>query len=124
MKLGFGATFSRTGKFSSLMFSGPEAWELSPGLCANASSPMTTDFVTWPSENHALTVSTTEAFSPGRVISGCLMPTGIRLLRECEERIECASDGFGASVDKEADRGANGEGTGTEVSPNAVTSGA
>ena len=52
------------------------------------------------------------------------MPTGIRLLRECEERIECASDVLGASVDNVADRGADGEGTGTDVSPNAVTSGA
>ena len=50
------------------------------------------------------------------------MPTGMRLLRECEERIECASDAFGASADKGIDLGANGEGTGTGESPLAVAS--
>jgi len=52
------------------------------------------------------------------------MPTGIKLLNECEERIEWASETLGASVDKGADRGANGEGTGVGESPRAAASGA
>jgi len=52
------------------------------------------------------------------------MPTGIKLLKECEERMECASEALRASVDKGAERGANGEGIGIGESPRAAASGA
>lgn len=52
------------------------------------------------------------------------MPMGIKLLKECEERIECASEALGPSVNKEADRGAKGEGFGIGESPRAAASGA
>ena len=92
MKLGFGATFSRTGKFSSLMLC--EAWvEVSLAVYESASSPMTMALDTRPCANHALTVSTTEAFKPGWYISGCLIGVLFAiLLREFWDRIDCASE--------------------------------
>ena len=65
MKVGFGATFSRTGKLSSRILSDPDEDVVSLGLCCNASSPMTTALTTSLFSNVALTVSAIDALSPG-----------------------------------------------------------
>lgn len=100
-KVGFGATFSRTGKFSSRMFSDLLLDADSEALCASATSPMTTLLVTCPAENHALTVSTTEALSPASAISGCFAAAWMTLVAEWADRTECESDPCCASEDRE-----------------------
>ena len=65
INVGFGATFSRTGKFSSRMFSDPDEDVVSLELCCKASSPMTTALTTSSFSNVALTVSTMDALRPG-----------------------------------------------------------
>lgn len=92
MNVGLGATFSRTGKLSSLMLSDLETGCPPAGLCAKAISPTTIARVTWLCEKDALTVSMTDAFSPCSCISGCRKSVLVRLLSECADRIDCASE--------------------------------
>lgn len=93
MKAGLGATFSSTGKLSSRMLSVPKGpADMSMGLKASATCPMAMALVMAPCSNHALTVSTSDAFSPGSCSSGCLMVALAELLKDRPERIDCVSD--------------------------------
>ena len=105
MKLGFGATFSRTGKFSRRMAAVPAREDDEVALCASASSPTTTAFVTWPWANHVLTVSMIDALRPGEESSGCLTAVLLRLVNECADLTDCASEPLGSSDVKFAARG-------------------
>ena len=104
MKAGFGATFSSTWKFSRRMCSVPNGpAEMSTGLKASATCPITMALVTLPCSNHALTVSTSEAFRPGSCRSGCLTVALAELLRDRPDRIDCVSDaGAACSSDNKA----------------------
>ena len=92
MKVGFGATFSRTAKFSSLRLAELELVADSLGLFASASSPTTTALVAAPWANDALTVSTKDAFRPGWCISGCLTAELLILFIDCAERTDWESE--------------------------------
>lgn len=102
MKAGFGATFSSTGKLSSRMWSVPKGpAEMSTGLKARATWPITMALVTLPCSNQALTVSTSDALSPGSCRSGCLTVVLVELLRDRPDRIDCVSDA-GAACSSES----------------------
>jgi hypothetical protein len=66
--------------------------EMSTGLYASATCPITIALVTLPCSNHALTVSTNDALSPGSCRSGCLIVVLAELLSDRPERMDCVSD--------------------------------
>ena len=82
MKVGFGATFSSTGKFSSLTFSDPEDDAASDALYCKAISPITTALVICVCVKVALTVSTTDALRPGWCIGAWEIVGWATLLKE------------------------------------------
>jgi hypothetical protein len=93
MNAGLGATFSKTGKFSKRMCSVPNGpAEMSTGLNASATCPITIALVMLPCSNQALTVSTSDALSPGSCRSGCLTFALAELLKDRPDRMDWVSD--------------------------------